>query len=92
MMIHLYRQGDDLEVRVDGQCLLIQGHYQRPRLLTLDPMRSVFSKRRRSLFLLQHQLHMATGWISMAMHADRVLYEASALKDGDTCEINYRFL
>lgn len=87
MKIQLERQGHDLEIRIDGNCLLIEGHYQRPRLFTLDPTRSIFSKRSSTLLHLQHQLHMATGWLSMAMHAERVLYEAKGMKDGDTCEI-----
>lgn len=87
MMIHLARQGDDLEIRLDGQCLLIQGYYQRPRLFTMDPLCHRFTKRRSTLFHLQHQLHMATGWLGMAMHAERVLYEANGMRDGDTSEI-----
>jgi hypothetical protein len=82
-MIYLSRRKNDLEILANGQCLLIDGYYHRPRLFTLDPRRSVFTKRRSTLFHLQHQLHMMTGWLGMAVHAKRVLYEAEKMRDGD---------
>lgn len=85
--IRIKREANDLEIHAGGQRLVIPGHYQHPRLFTLDPMRSRFSKRRSTLFHLQHQLHMMTGWLGMAMHAERVLHEAKGMKDGDTGEI-----
>jgi hypothetical protein len=87
-MIRLTRKGDDLEVCVNRQCVVLHEHYQYPRLFTLDPIRSLFSKRRRTLFFLQHQLHMMTGWLSMSMHAERVLLEARDMRDGSTREID----
>lgn len=82
-MIQLSRRKKDLEIRTNGQCLVISEYYQRPRLFTLDPTRSLFTKRRSTLYQLQHQLHMMTGWLGMAVHAKRVLYVAREMKDGD---------
>jgi hypothetical protein len=87
-MIRLSRQRADLEISVDGKSLVIQGQYQRPRLLTLDPMRSEFSRRRRTLFYLQYQLYMLCGWLSMSMHAEPVLHKARGMSDSDTCVID----
>ncbi|MCL7942073.1 hypothetical protein M8009_17455 [Halomonas sp. ATCH28] len=47
-----------------------------------------FSKRRRTLFWLQHHFHMLTGSLSMSMLAERVLLEARGIQDGDTFEID----
>ena len=82
-MICLSRQKNNLEIRTNGQCLVISEYYKRPLLFTLDPARSLFSKRRSTLYHLQHQLHMMTGWLGTAVHAKRVLYEAKKMKDGD---------
>lgn len=82
-MIYLSREKNNLTIHAHGQRLEINGYYQRPRLFTLDPTRSLFTKRRCTLYQLQHQMHMMTGWLGMAIHAQRVLSMARKMKDGD---------
>jgi hypothetical protein len=50
-------------------------------------MRSLFSKRHSKLLHLQLQLHMMTGWLGMATHAERVLFAAKGMQDGGSCEV-----
>lgn len=86
-LIQLSQKVDDLEICIDGQCLALREYHQRPRLLTLDPMRILLSKHRSKVVDLQHQLHMLTGWLGMAMNAVRALWEAKKIRVGDVFEI-----
>ncbi|QTP59569.1 hypothetical protein HNO53_13080 [Billgrantia antri] len=78
MMIELKRHGESLTIYVDDACLKVPDYYAK------KPFACLTRCQRREQ--LQHDLHMASGWLAPAIHIDAILAAADALNDGWTAK------